>query len=259
MVSDNSTCERCGKELSDSNDKYIYYMNKDSCKDTANDNSITLCKHCYDKLCQELSSIKNKFTGLDSFELAANYILLGLKQLGFELDSDNFKDTPKRFARAYYEIFEGCVDTQKQINDILATSFPANGCDDMVVEKDIVCFSMCPHHLLPVEYHVCVGYIPSETGKVLGISKLARLVNVLAKRPMLQEAFSHEIVDQLHKIGVQGAIAVVEGQHMCMRMRGAKAVTTAVSTTALSGVFKNDHAAKQEFFEHIKDRKRFSV
>lgn len=177
--------------------------------------------------------------------------------MGFEPDYDNFHATPKRFARAYYEIFEGCVDTQRQIDEVLATKFPSNGNDSMVVAKDIVCFSMCPHHLLPVEYHVCVGYIPNKSGEVLGISKLGRLVNILAKRPALQEAFTKDIVDNLHKIGISGAIALVEGQHMCMRMRGAKAVNSTITTTAVSGTFADDASAKAEFMSDIQDRLKF--
>ena len=93
--------------------------------------------------------------------------------------------------------------------------------------------------------------------KVLGISKLARLVNVLSKRPVLQEEFTKEIVKQLEKIDTQGSIAVVEGRHMCMRMRGVKSPSSSVSTTSLTGIFQYDHSAKQEFMENIRDRMKF--
>lgn len=254
-------CQRCGKEVSGyelvvhhiDGDHYI-----DEITDNSPDNLMVLCRSCHNKLHNELRKTQDRFFGQTDFEIAANYILEGLKKLGFEIDYDNFHNTPKRFARAYQEIFEGCTDTETKVQEILSTTFPSDGFRDMIIEKDIVCFSMCPHHLLPVEYHVCVGYIPSKTGEVLGISKLSRLVELLAKRPMLQERFTHEIVDYLSRIQIDGAIAVVEGQHMCMRMRGAKAINSTVTTTAISGVFEDDPSAKQEFFEHVSDRKRFS-
>lgn len=254
-------CQRCGEEF-DLDQLVVHHVDGDHYIDEITDNSIenlmVLCKSCHMKLHSEMRKLSNRFKGQYNFEQAANYILTGLRQMGFEIDYENFKDTPKRFARAYYEIFEGVKDTNKEVTSILATSFPSEGFRDMIVEKDIICFSMCPHHLLPVEYHVCVGYIPSESGEVLGISKLSRLVNLLAKRPVLQERFTHEIVDELSRIHVDGAIAVVEGQHMCMRMRGAKAIGSTVTTTSVSGLFESDPSAKHEFFEHIKNRKRFS-
>ncbi len=255
-------CQRCGKELkNDMSSLVVHHIDGDHYIDEITDNSpenlMVLCKSCHLKLHHELRRTSNKFTGQYNFEQAANYILLGLKQLGFEIDFANFNDTPKRFARAYYEIFEGCIDTQKQIDDILSTAFPAKDENNMVLAQDIIVFSMCPHHLLPVEYHVCVGYIPQKGGRVLGISKLARLVEVLSKRPRLQETFTQEIVDALMNEGAQGAICLVEGQHMCMRMRGSKATNATITTTAVDGLFKYDVGAKSEFMSAISDRLRF--
>ena len=255
-------CQRCGKDLSENlSDIKVHHRDGEHYIDEITDNSpenlMVLCNSCHAKLHWEMRQNSDRFTGQYHFEQAANEILLGLKQMGFEPDYDNFHNTPKRFARAYQEIFEGVINTQKQIDDILATTFPANGDDTMVVAKDIVCFSMCPHHLLPVEYHVCVGYIPNKDGNVLGISKLSRLVTVLSKRPALQETFTHEIVDCLNDIGVYGAVALVEGQHMCMRMRGAKATNSTITTTAVSGIFSDDRSTKSEFMSLISDRLRF--
>lgn len=254
-------CQRCGKDLSESGRISVHHIDGchyiDELTDHSPDNLMVLCDGCHTKIHHEMRKASNAFVGEEYFEKAADYILRGLKKMGFEPDYDNFHATPKRFARAYYEIFEGCVDTQRQIDEVLATKFPSNGNDSMVVAKDIVCFSMCPHHLLPVEYHVCVGYIPNKSGEVLGISKLGRLVNILAKRPALQEAFTKDIVDNLHKIGISGAIALVEGQHMCMRMRGAKAVNSTITTTAVSGTFADDASAKAEFMSDIQDRLKF--
>lgn len=246
---DNSIrCDRCGLNFDDTNEVGTYNISG---------KRIHLCNSCFKKLNNQLGDMVNEFTGIDNFEIAAKHILMGLHDMGFPTDDANFKDTPKRFARAYCEIFSGCKDTDKQVKDILSTSFPSQGSENMVIAKDIVCFSACPHHLLPVEYHVCCGYIPNKNGNVLGISKLSRLVTVLAKRPALQETFTQEIVDNLDSIGCEGSIAVVEGQHMCMRMRGAKSTNTSITTTSLSGYFLDNPSTKQEFMNSISDRMKF--
>lgn len=221
-------------------------------------NGHTLCGKCAQKYHLEQVKNDNRFFGNEHFENAAKEILAGLKSMGFTLDEDNFADTPKRFARAYSEIFEGCGNTEEKVKNILSATFPTNGNDTMVVAENITCFSMCPHHLLPVEYHVCVGYIPKKNGNVVGISKLARLVEVLAKRPMLQETFTREIVDSMEKLGIKGAIAIVEGQHMCMRMRGAKAITSTINTSAITGQF-DIPAVRQEFLNIVNSRKKFNA
>lgn len=242
---DVKSCGRCG-----ATDKEVHEY-------AVGDSKVTLCNDCARKMQGIVTDTVNEFTGMENFELAAKHIIMGLHDLGFDTDWDNFHDTPKRFSRAYCEIFSGCKDTDAQVKHILSTSFPSQGSENMVVAKDIVCFSACPHHLLPVEYHVCVGYIPKEGGNVLGISKLARLVNVLAKRPALQETFTQEICDSLDSVGALGSIALVEGQHMCMRMRGAKATNTSITTTSVSGYFKDNPSTKQEFLNNVSDRLKF--
>lgn len=245
VKSNKKACNRCGSE-DDSVQTYVI-----------SDKHVDLCASCFKKYYDMIVEQTHEFTGLEWFEKAAKFILIGLNEMGFKTDYDNFHDTPKRFARAYCEIFSGCKDTEKQVQQILSTSFPSQGSENMVVAKDIVCFSACPHHLLPVEYHVCVGYIPKKDGSVLGISKLARLVNVLAKRPALQETFTQEICDALDSVGSMGSIALVEGQHMCMRMRGAKATNTTITTTSVSGYFKDNPTTKQEFLNNVSDRLKF--
>ena len=240
-----ASCGRCGRT-----DKEVHEY-------AVGESRVTLCNDCVRKMQDIVTDTVNEFTGMENFELAAKHIIMGLHDLGFETDWDNFHDTPKRFARASCEIFSGCKDTDAQVKHILSTSFPSQGSENMVVAKDIVCFSACPHHLLPVEYHVCVGYIPKEGGNVLGISKLARLVNVLAKRPALQETFTQGICDALDSVGALGSIALVEGQHMCMRMRGAKATNTSITTTSVSGYFKDSSTTKQEFLNNVSDRLKF--
>lgn len=241
---ENNLCDRCGSHEA-TDEVYV------------GDKVAHLCEKCHSKLIGQMEDSVNEFTGLENFELAAKHIIMGLHEMGFKTDYDNFHDTPKRFARAYSEIFSGCKDTEGQVRRILSTSFPSQGSENMVVAKDIICFSACPHHLLPVEYHVCVGYIPKKDGSVLGISKLARLVNVLSKRPALQETFTQEICDALDSVGSMGSIALVEGQHMCMRMRGAKATNTTITTTSVSGYFKDNPTTKQEFLNNVSDRLKF--
>lgn len=182
-------------------------------------------------------------------------ILRGLKEeFGLKIDDQHFIGTPKRVARAYAEIFEGLRDTNKQVEKILSTAF-ADDMDQMIVVKNIHTFSMCPHHFLPTEMYVDLAYIPN--GKVLGLSKLPRLVEILAKRPVIQEQFTEEITKYLMSIGASGAAARVRGQHFCMRMRGAKKHEAVMVTTSIAGSFKEDQSTREEFLAHIQDTIKF--
>jgi len=216
------------------------------------DNLAVLCKSCHAKLHNELSKVAGKFTGISNIEKGVHFILKGLNdEFGLDLKDVNFKDTPKRVARAYYEIFEGVKNTKEQTKEILDSSFPSD-LNEMIISKNIHVYSMCPHHLLPVEYDISVGYIPD--GRVLGISKLSRLVEILAKRPVLQETLTHEIVDYLNmSLGVKGAICKIEGVHFCMKMRGVKQQNSKMITSAISGAFKDkNNGARTEFLQLIK-------
>lgn len=213
-------------------------------------NLTVLCKSCHAKLHNELSHIAGRFKGISNIEKGVHYILKGLKdEFGLDLTDKNFKDTPKRVARAYYEIFEGIKDTKEQIKNILSSSFPSE-LSEMIISRDIHVYSMCPHHLLPVEYYIDVGYIPG--GQVLGISKLARLVEVLARRPVLQETLTNEIVKYLDKsLKVRGSICRVRGVHFCMKMRGVRQNSEMV-TSAIQGVFMDEKkGARSEFLQLI--------
>lgn len=248
-------CQRCGKKLLPE-ELVVHHINEEHHVDEITDNSpenlMCLCHSCHLKLHHELKTLHTEFTGLKQFEQAANLIIDGLKKMGLKIDAENFKDTPKRVARAYYEIFEGVKDTQKQVEHILSTSFPSEGHNDMIIAKNIVAFSMCPHHLLPVEYRISLAYIPDPNGRVLGLSKLCRLVKLLAKQPILQEDFTQQIVKAMERINPQGVAVMVEGRHMCMRMRGVKSVESSVTTDAVSGCFKQS-STRNEFLMLIKD------
>nr|WP_202605747.1 GTP cyclohydrolase I FolE [Glutamicibacter soli] len=153
-----------------------------------------------------------------------------LLAIGEDPDRDGLQDTPKRVAKAYAEFFAGL---HQRPEEHLSTTFDIEH-DEMVLVKDIAFYSTCEHHLVPFYGRAHIGYIPGKGGKVTGLSKLARLVEVFARRPQVQERLTTQIVDALvEHLNPSGAIVVVECEHMCMSMRGvqkpgAKTVTSAV-------------------------------
>ena len=177
-------------------------------------------------------------------------ILQGLKHLGYPVDSDeNFRDTAARAASALTELALCTERVEHEIGEMLSHVFPAKY-DEMVISKHNISFGVCPHHLLPVIYRISVAYIPRE--KVLGISKLSRLADLLARRPMLQEDLTHELARILHEtLESRGAAAYVEGLHLCMAARGARAHEARVVTSAVRGVFLEEPATRQEFLDLV--------
>jgi GTP cyclohydrolase I len=153
-----------------------------------------------------------------------------LEAIGEDPDRDGLLDTPKRVAKAYAEFFAGL---HQDAAEHLSTTFDIEH-DEMVLVKDIPFYSTCEHHLVPFYGTAHIGYIPGKGGKVTGLSKLARLVEVFARRPQVQERLTTQIVDALvEHLEPTGAIVVIECEHMCMSMRGvrkpgAKTVTSAV-------------------------------
>ncbi|HJX80248.1 MULTISPECIES: GTP cyclohydrolase I FolE [Micrococcaceae] len=153
-----------------------------------------------------------------------------LEAIGEDPDRDGLLDTPKRVAKAYAEFFAGL---HQDAAEHLSTTFDIEH-DEMVLVKDIPFYSTCEHHLVPFYGTAHIGYIPGKGGKVTGLSKLARLVEVFARRPQVQERLTTQIVDALvEHLEPSGAIVVIECEHMCMSMRGvrkpgAKTVTSAV-------------------------------
>ncbi len=164
---------------------------------------------------------------LERIEAAVREILLAI---GEDPDRSGLAETPQRVAKAYAEVFSGLREDPA---DVLSTTFDIAH-EEMVLVKDIPFYSTCEHHLVPFHGSAHVGYIPSLDGRVTGLSKLARLVDVFAKRPQVQERLTTQIVDAMVKhLKPRGAIVVVECDHMCMSMRGvrkpgAKTVTSAV-------------------------------
>jgi len=160
-------------------------------------------------------------------EAAVRELLLAV---GEDPDRDGLRETPERVARMYAELFAGLRQTPE---DVLTTTFDL-GHDEMVLVRDIEVYSQCEHHLVPFFGVAHVGYIPSEDGRITGLSKLARLVDVFAKRPQVQERLTTQVADSLVRLlEPRGAIVVIECEHLCMSMRGvrkpgAKTVTSAV-------------------------------
>ncbi|MCT1368469.1 GTP cyclohydrolase I FolE [Kocuria sp. HSID16901] len=165
-----------------------------------------------------------------------------LSAIGEDPDRDGLKETPARVARSYAEVFSGMASAPAEL---LETTFDI-GHSEMVLVKDIDFFSMCEHHLVPFFGRAHVAYIPGEDGRVTGLSKLARLVDLYAKRPQVQERLTTQVVEALEKfLHPAGSIVVVEGEHMCMAMRGVQKPGTQTITSAVRGQLR-DPATRAE-------------
>ena len=248
-------CSRCGFISDDPQDFHVHHIDlvniNTELADHSLENLCVLCVKCHKKYHRDLIREQKKYVGLKDIEIGVHHIFKGLNRaFNLDLSDENFKDTPKRIARAYVEIFAGVENTKERVAEILSTAFPAEN-TQVVIAKDIHVFSMCPHHLLPVDYKVNVAYLPSKA--VLGISKLSRLVKLLAQRPVLQEQFVTDIVDALMTIdGCIGAACIAQGKHYCMIMRGIQQENSSVVCSALRGSFLSDAAARAELMGLIK-------
>jgi GTP cyclohydrolase I len=173
-------------------------------------------------------------------EAAVREILVAI---GEDPDRPGLLDTPARVARAYAETFAGLLQDPYEV---LATTFDEDH-DEMVVVKDIAMFSTCEHHLVPFHGVAHIGYIPGVDGKVTGLSKLARLVEVYARRPQVQERMTRQIADALHEVlKPQGVIVVIEAEHLCMAMRGIRKPGATTVTSAVRGIFRENAATRSE-------------
>lgn len=175
-----------------------------------------------------------------------------LQALEIDLTDENFRDTPARMMRMYKEVLHGLyVDLDEEIKKLFSTTFSCTS-DQMVIVSGMESWSVCPHHMLPVLLKVDLAYIPY--GKVVGLSKLPRLVNLLASRPVLQEQLTEDIASAISKaLNPAGVIVCARGEHLCMRMRGVKASESVTTTSAIRGLFCSDPSTKAEFFS-ILDR-----
>ncbi|SMO42393.1 GTP cyclohydrolase I FolE [Melghirimyces algeriensis] len=170
-----------------------------------------------------------------------------LQAVGEDPDREGLKDTPARVARMYEEVFSGMYEDPEEY---FSTMFSEDH-EELVLVKDIPFFSMCEHHLVPFFGKAHVGYIP-KSGRVTGLSKLARAVEAVSRRPQLQERITYTVADSIEKtLEPHGVIVVVEAEHMCMTMRGVKKPGSKTVTSAVRGVFENDPAARAEAFSLI--------
>ena len=159
-----------------------------------------------------------------------------LAAIGEDPDRDGLKDTPARVARAYAEMFAGLWQRPE---DVLTTTFDL-GHEELILVRDIEMYSCCEHHLVPFHGLAHIGYIPAPEGRITGLSKLARLVDVYAKRPQVQERLTTQVADSLMRIlEPQGAIVVIEAEHLCMTMRGVRKPGSRTITSAVRGTLKN--------------------
>ncbi|ROS78825.1 GTP cyclohydrolase I [Cellulomonas sp. PhB143] len=173
-----------------------------------------------------------------------------LLAVGEDPDREGLRETPGRVARAYREIFAGL---RQEPDDVLTTTFDL-GHEEMVLVKDIEVYSTCEHHLVPFHGVAHVGYIPSADGRITGLSKLARLVDVYARRPQVQERLTTQIADALvTHLEARGVIVVVECEHLCMSMRGVRKPASRTVTSAVRGQMR-DGATRAEAMSLILGR-----
>ncbi|WP_166388483.1 GTP cyclohydrolase I FolE [Catellatospora methionotrophica] len=185
---------------------------------------------------------------LARIEKAVREILVAL---GEDPDRDGLQKTPSRVARAYAELFAGL---RANPADVLKTTFEADH-DEFVLVRDISIFSLCEHHLLPFRGVAHVGYLPGEDGRITGLSKLARLVEVYARRPQVQERLTSQVADLLQEqLQARGVIVVLECEHMCMEMRGIRKAGARTVTSAVRGILKTDPKTRAEAMSLINSR-----
>ncbi len=170
-----------------------------------------------------------------------------LEYIGEDINREGLEKTPSRFRKAYEFMCSGYKKNPKQIiNSALFTS--SN--DEMVVIKDIEFYSMCEHHMLPIIGKAHVAYIPN--GKVVGLSKVPRVVDVFARRLQIQEQMTEQICDALNEaLNPKGVAVMIDARHMCMEMRGVEKICSTTVTSALRGLFKKDKKTKDEFLSIV--------
>ena len=172
---------------------------------------------------------------------------------GDDPDREGLRETPARVARAYREMFAGLYADP---DSVLDKTFDESH-DELILLTDIPLYSQCEHHLVPFHGVAHVGYIPNEAGQITGLSKLARLVDLYAKRPQVQERLVSQVADALvRKLEPRGAIVVIEAEHLCMAMRGIRKPGARTTTSAVRGLFKSSPTSRAEALALINGRSR---
>lgn len=175
-----------------------------------------------------------------------------ITELGDDPEREGLIETPDRVARMYAEIFEGMRYTNDEIADMFNKCFEKEDSRDLVLVKDIEIFSYCEHHMALMYNMKChVGYIPN--GKVIGLSKIARICDMVAKRLQLQERICSDIAEIMQKVcGTEDVIVIVDGEHSCMTARGIKSRGAKTRTSAIRGLFDSDHELRHEVYELLR-------
>jgi len=175
-------------------------------------------------------------------------VRLILEGIGDDPEREGIKETPRRVADMYEEIFAGIgVDPTP-----IASVVPGANFDEMIMVKDIPLYSICEHHGLPFVGKAHVAYIPSKDGRITGLSKIARVVDVLSKRLQVQERLTTEIADTIDDaLKPRGVFVMIEAEHLCMTMRGVKKPGSLTVTSAVRGLFRSDARTRQEVLSHI--------
>jgi GTP cyclohydrolase IA len=182
-------------------------------------------------------------------ERAVREILLAI---GEDPERDGLADTPARVARAYAEQYAGL---RQRPEDVLTKVFDADH-DEIVLVRDIELYSTCEHHLVPFFGVAHIGYIPNEKGQITGLSKLARLVDMYARRPQVQERMTSQIANALEEVlEPRGVIVVIEAEHLCMSMRGVRKPGARTVTSAVRGVFRDSARTRAEAMSLVQGRR----
>jgi GTP cyclohydrolase IA len=175
-------------------------------------------------------------------------VRLILQGIGEDPDRGGLRETPARVARMYREIFAGIdVEASELVTVVEGADF-----DEMIMVRDIPLYSVCEHHILPFIGKAHVAYIPNKSQQITGLSKIARVVDMLAKRPQVQERLTTEIAEAIERaLSPRGVFVVIEAEHLCMTMRGIKKPGAVTVTSAVRGLFRNDARTRQEAMQHI--------
>lgn len=179
-------------------------------------------------------------------EMEAHYAQI-IKAVGEDLTREGLVDTPKRAAKAFKFLNNGY---EKTLDEVLNGAIFTADSEDMVIVKNIELYSLCEHHLLPFIGKCHVGYLPN--GKVLGLSKIARVVDMFARRLQIQEKLTSQIADAIEQAtGARGVAVVIEAKHLCMMMRGVEKQNSVMTTSAMKGIFRKDISTRSEFLNLI--------
>jgi GTP cyclohydrolase I len=174
-----------------------------------------------------------------------------LEGIGEDPERGGLRETPSRVARMYEEIFAGIdFDASQIVTVVEGADF-----DEMIMVRDIPLYSSCEHHLIPFVGKAHVAYIPNKSQQITGLSKIARVVDMLSKKPQVQERLTTEIAESIERaLSPRGVFVVIEAEHLCMTMRGVKKPGSVTVTSAVRGLFRTDARTRQEAMDHIRMR-----